>query len=67
MNNLRKVAPDAADAIPHSRTIIGFRNTLVHGYAELDHNKVYDVAVKHAPALLDAVRKLLKDFPDAAP
>jgi hypothetical protein len=36
-------------------------------YAELDHNKVYDVAVKHAPELLDAVRKALKAFPDPAP
>ncbi len=40
MANLRKVAPDMADGIPHSRAIVGFRNILVHGYAELDHNKV---------------------------
>jgi uncharacterized protein with HEPN domain len=67
MNNLRKVAPDIADGIPHSRAIIGFRNILVHGYAELDHNKVYDVAVRHAPELLNAVRSALKSFPDPTP
>jgi uncharacterized protein with HEPN domain len=67
MNNLRKVAPDIADAIPHSRAIVGFRNILVHGYAELDQNKVYDVAVKHAPELLSAVRKALDAFPDPVP
>ena len=44
--------------------IVGFRNILAHGYAEIDHNKVYDIAVRHAPALLAAVREALKEFPD---
>jgi uncharacterized protein with HEPN domain len=64
MNNLHKVAPTIADGIPHCRDIIGFRNILAHGYAELDHNKVYDIAVKHVPALLLATREALKSFPD---
>jgi uncharacterized protein with HEPN domain len=64
MNSLCKVAPAIAEKIPHSRDIIGFRNILAHGYAELDHHKVYDVAVKHAPALLSAVKEALKAFPE---
>lgn len=64
MNNLQKITPAIADGIPHSRAIIGFRNILAHGYAELDHNKVYDIAVTHAPELLVAVRKALQAFPD---
>jgi uncharacterized protein with HEPN domain len=64
MNNLYKIAPAIADSIPHSRAIIGFRNILAHGYAELDHNKVYDIAVGHAPELLVKVRDALKAFPD---
>jgi uncharacterized protein with HEPN domain len=63
MNNLVKVAPSLADGIPHSRAIIGFRNILAHGYAELDHAKVYDIAVTHVPELLVAARNALKDFP----
>jgi uncharacterized protein with HEPN domain len=59
-----KVAPGAAERIPHARDIIGFRNILAHGYAEVDHNKVYDIAVRHAPKLLTAVREVLKDFPE---
>ncbi len=47
-----------------SREIIGFRNILVHGYAELDHRKVYDVAVRHAPALLSVVKDALRAFPE---
>ena len=64
MNGLHKVAPGVAEKIPHARDIIGFRNILAHGYAEIDHNKVYDIAVRHAPALLAAVREALKEFPD---
>jgi len=64
MNALYKAAPDIAKAIPHARDIIGFRNVLAHGYAEIDHHKVYDIAIRHAPALLIAVRSALKAFPD---
>jgi uncharacterized protein with HEPN domain len=64
MNALYKAAPEIAQKIPHARDIIGFRNILAHGYAEVDHNKVYDIAVKHAPQLLAAVRDALKQFPD---
>jgi hypothetical protein len=35
-----------------ARDIIGFRNILAHGYAELDHNNVYNIALIDAPALL---------------
>jgi uncharacterized protein with HEPN domain len=64
MNNLRKVAPEIAASIPHSNAIIGFRNILAHGYAEIDHNKVYDIVNGHAPELLVAVTNALKAFPD---
>jgi len=57
-------APGIAEKISHSRDIVGFRNILAHGYAELDHRKVYDVAVKHAPALLAAVKSALGAFPE---
>ena len=39
MSNLYRVAPAVAETIPHARDIIGFRNILAHGYAELDHNQ----------------------------
>ena len=64
MSNLYRVAPAVAETIPHARDIIGFHNILAHGYAELDHNKVYNIAIAHAPQLLLAVQKALKAFPD---
>jgi hypothetical protein len=36
----------------------------VHGYAELEHNKVYNIVIAHAPQLLFAVQEALKPFPD---
>jgi uncharacterized protein with HEPN domain len=45
MNGLYRIAPSVAEKIPHARDIIGFRNILAHGYAELDHNKVYNIAI----------------------
>lgn len=64
MSGLYKAAPTIAEKIPHSRDIIGFRNILAHGYAEIDHHKVYDIAVRHTPGLLTAVRDALKQFPE---
>ncbi len=63
MSNLNKGAPAVAESIPHCRAIIGLRDILARGYAKLDHNKVCDIAVTHAPELLGAVRKALKNFP----
>jgi uncharacterized protein with HEPN domain len=36
LNQLYRIAPAVAEKIPHARGIIGFRNILAHGYAELD-------------------------------
>lgn len=63
MNALSRVAPSLVETIPHHRDIIGFRNILAHGYAELDHAKVYNIAISNAPQLLLAVREALKAFP----
>ena len=63
MRNLYKFAPAITESIPHARDIIGFRNILAHGYAELDHSKVYSIAIVHAPELLLAAQEALKNFP----
>jgi hypothetical protein len=32
----------------------------------LDHSKVYNIAIAHAPALLLAVQEALRDFPPSS-
>jgi uncharacterized protein with HEPN domain len=46
-------------AIPW-RGIIGMRNRLVHGYASVDHDIVWDVVTHDFPALLTELEHLLK-------
>lgn len=64
LRQLDRVAPEIADNIPYAREVIGFRNILAHGYAELDHIKVYAVVMNDAPKLLAAARAALASFPD---
>lgn len=63
LRQLHRVAPEITEHIPHAREIIGFRNILAHGYAELDHAKVYSIVSTEVPGLLAAVREALASFP----
>lgn len=64
LGQLRKVAPEVFDRVPQGRLIVAFRNVLAHGYASLDHAKVYEAATTDAPTLLCVVEELLTEFPD---
>jgi uncharacterized protein with HEPN domain len=50
---------DEAPTIPW-RGIIGMRNRLVHGYAAVDHDIVWDVITRDLPALLTELERLVK-------
>ena len=43
------------------REIIGMRNRLVHGYAAVDHDIVWDVVTVDLPSLVVALTELLDD------
>jgi len=43
------------------REIIGMRNRLVHGYAAVDHDIVWDVAAVDLPGLVTTLESLLDD------
>ena len=67
LNRLLKIAPDLARKVPHLREIIGFRNVLIHGYATIDHNRVWRIAETLLPGLHKTVSALLAELgpPDA--
>jgi len=50
---------ESAKDIPW-RQIIGMRNRLVHGYAAVDHDIVWDVASVDIPALIPSLERLLE-------
>jgi uncharacterized protein with HEPN domain len=56
---LARVDESTAQLIPNLPRIIAFRNILVHGYAEIDHARVWLVIEKHLPRLRDTLSELL--------
>ena len=59
---LAKTSPTLAARIPEHRRIIAFRNVLVHGYAELNHTRVWETTQSDLPALKAAVGALLTEL-----
>lgn len=65
IGQLRKHAPEVYARIPSGDLIVAFRNVLSHGYATLDHARVYEAATVKAPQLLKVLEQLLAEFPEA--
>ena len=67
LNRLSNIDPELARRVPHVREIIGFRNVLIHGYAVVDHARVWRIAETLLPGLYSTVSALLAELgaPDA--
>ncbi len=63
LGQLRKLAPDLFARIPEGPLIVAFRNVLAHGYATIDHRRVYDAATTKVRVLMAAIQRLLDEFP----
>ena len=61
LNKLSRVDPDTASGIPDLPRIVAFRNVLVHGYAVIDNELVWEVATTRLPDLAGALDALLAD------
>jgi uncharacterized protein with HEPN domain len=57
---LRDLDSEFIEMIPDSRKAIAFRNLLIHGYAAIRDEVVWDTAVNHLPNLLAKVNELLE-------
>lgn len=53
--------PALADRISDTRAIIGLRNRLIHGYANIAHDVVWRIATKDVPALRAEVSRVLAE------
>jgi uncharacterized protein YutE (UPF0331/DUF86 family) len=51
--------------IPDGDLVVAFRNVLAHGYATLDHRRVYEIASNRAGELLKTLETLLSQMPEA--
>lgn len=54
--------PAIAARIPQLRVVIGLRNVLAHGYAELDDARIHAAASLHAPELARLASALLLEL-----
>jgi uncharacterized protein with HEPN domain len=59
MNQLRRIDPDTAAAIPELARVIAFRNILVHRYANVDNRLVWGVLETDLPSLRATPGRLL--------
>jgi uncharacterized protein with HEPN domain len=62
LNRLSKAAPPLAVRVPDLREIVSFRNVLIHGYASIDHARVWRIAETLLPSLREAVSTLLTEL-----
>jgi uncharacterized protein with HEPN domain len=64
LGQLRKLDAQLFARIPEGDLIVAFRNVLAHGYATLDHRRVYDIAATRATELLQVLESLLAEMPE---
>lgn len=64
LGQLRKIAPDIFGRVRDGDLIVAFRNVLAHGYAVLDHRKVYEIASSRTGELLQILEQLLAELPE---
>jgi len=62
LNQLGKLDPATQARVRNFRNIIGFRNILIHGYAELDDSLVWNAVTDKLPELEEDVSKLLDEL-----
>ncbi len=59
LNRLSRVDDATAALIPELERIVAFRNVLVHGYAVIDDELVWQVATTRVPGLVETLDRLL--------
>ena len=64
LGQLRKLDAVLFGKIPDGDLVVALRDVLAHGYATLDHRRVYEIASSRAGELLQALEELLSQLPE---
>lgn len=59
LGRLRRVDPGTAARVPGLGNAVGMRNVLIHGYAEVVDERVFDTAMLDLPGLVDVLSALM--------
>jgi uncharacterized protein with HEPN domain len=65
LGGLRKLDAALFGRIPEGDLIVAFRNVLAHGYATLDHRRVYAIATTRVAELQSMLERMLAQMPEA--
>src|SRR5438874_12303104 len=61
---LRQTRKSLFGRIPEGDLVVAFRNVLAHGYATLDHRRVYGIATTRVSELTSVLEKMLAQMPE---
>jgi uncharacterized protein with HEPN domain len=61
---LRKLDAQLFEKIPDGGLVVSFRNVLAHGYATLNHRRVYEIASARVTELLKVLEEMLAKMPE---
>jgi uncharacterized protein with HEPN domain len=62
LNQLSRIEPALAAQIPELARIVAFRNLLIHGYAVVDHARVWRILHESLPSVRAAAMSLLDEL-----
>jgi uncharacterized protein with HEPN domain len=55
------IEPAIGDRVHRLRDIVGTRNRLIHGYADVNYSLIWDMVVDHVPDLVETLDGLLNE------
>ncbi|MBA2389361.1 MAG: DUF86 domain-containing protein [Geodermatophilaceae bacterium] len=61
LSQLARLEPAYGSRIPDLPRIVALRNILVHGYAVVDHERLWDISSEELPALRRLLQQLLDE------
>ncbi|TLY58206.1 MAG: DUF86 domain-containing protein [Gammaproteobacteria bacterium] len=64
LGGLRKLDAALFGRIPEGDLVVAFRNVLAHGYATLDHRRVYGIATTRVSELTSVLERMLAQMPE---
>ena len=62
LNRIRRIEPAILDQIREHRSIVSFRNILIHGYDSIDDRIVWGVVEEELGNLLEDIAKLIEEM-----
>jgi len=61
LGKLRRIDPTTAKRIPGLQHAVSLRNILIHGYAEIVDERIYDTATEDLPGLIEVLTPLMAE------